>query len=65
MTKREKTRLARMRRDPFGRLSLEVQRYLNSVGWNAVMTSNARIQGDIKEVGNFELVVSFIGWKKK
>lgn len=64
LSKRAKARLARMRRDPFGRLTLEIQRYLKTVRWEAVVMGTPKISGFEKPgVGNYEFSVSFTGWR--
>jgi hypothetical protein len=66
LSKRAKARLARMRRDPFGRLTLEIGRYLETVGWRALVIGNARVQHQAGERQyNYEFVVTFTGGKKK
>lgn len=66
LSKRAKARVTRIRRDPFGRLTLEINRYLNTVGWSALVIGRARVQ---QQPGarkfNFEFVVDFTGGKKK
>jgi hypothetical protein len=66
LSKRAKARLARMRRDPFGRLCLEVGRYLETVGWRAVLIGKAQVRGfETKGVGRYEFVVEFSGGRKE
>lgn len=56
----------RMRRDPFGRLCLEINRYLKTVGWNAVIMGNPQVRGDAtNRIGNYEFAVRFTGGKLK
>jgi hypothetical protein len=65
LSTRAKARLARVRRDPFGRLTLEIGRYLNTIGWQAVVIGGARIQQQAGERQyNYEFVVKFTGGKK-
>lgn len=55
-----------IRRDPFGRLTLEIARYLETVGWRAFVIGNARVQQQAGERKmNYEFVVKFTGGKKK
>lgn len=71
LSKRATARLAEMRRDPFGRLSLEVGRYLETVGWRAVVIGPARVQSGVAPlidsddagIGRYEFVVRFTGGK--
>jgi hypothetical protein len=66
LSKRAKARLQKMRRDPFGRLSLEIGKYLETVGWTALVVGNPRIQQQAGEQKmNYEFVVKFTGGKKK
>lgn len=66
LSTREKARLARMRRDPFGRLTLEIGRYLETIGWRALVIGHARVQHQAGERDfNYEFVVKFTGGKKK
>jgi hypothetical protein len=55
-----------MRRDPFGRLTQEINRYLNTVGWSAVVIGRARVQQQpgAREF-TYEFVVDFTGGKTK
>lgn len=65
-SKREISRRAFIRRDPFGRLTQEINRYLETVGWRALVIGNARIQQQAGERKfNYEFVVRFTGGKKK
>lgn len=63
---RAQARLQRIRRDPFGRLTLEIGRYLDAVGWSALVIGRARVQ---QQPGarklNYEFVVDFTSGKKK
>jgi hypothetical protein len=70
LSAREKQRLAKMRRDPAGRLFLEINRYLRTVGWQPIVMGNPQIRGDARApgvtvrrlaVGHYEFSVSFIG----
>lgn len=66
LSARAKARLARMRRDPFGRLTLEVGRYLETIGWRALVIGDARIQGfEQPGLGRYEFVVKFTGGRIK
>jgi hypothetical protein len=63
LSARAKARLAKIRRDPFGRLSSEVGRYLETVGWRALIIGSPQIRGfETKPVSrNLEFVVTFSG----
>lgn len=62
LSKRAKARLASIRRDPFGRLTLEINRYLGTVGWTALVIGGAQIRGFEKpRMGNYEFCVDFTG----
>ena len=62
LSKRAKLRLARMRREPIGRLYLEIGRYLETVGWRAVVMGGAQVRGfSDTGFGKFEFVVQFSG----
>lgn len=63
MSDRQKKRIARMRRDPGGRFSLEVTRYLNSHGWSVLMTTGASIHGTGKKQA-FDLCIGFVGSRR-
>lgn len=66
LSKRAKARLTRIRRDPFGRLTQEIGRYLETVGWRAIVIGHARVQQQAGERQfNYEFVVKFTGGKKK
>lgn len=66
LSNRAKARLARIRRDPFGRLTLEIAKYLEHVGWSALVIGHARIQQQpLARKFNYEFVVDFTGGKKK
>lgn len=66
LSKRTKARLAHIRRDPFGRLMLEINRYLETIGWSAVVMGGARVQQQPSAAKfNYEFVVDFTGGKKK
>lgn len=57
-----KARLVKMRRDPFGRLSLEIGRYLETVGWRALVVGSPSIYGFEKPgLGHYEFTVQFSG----
>lgn len=65
MTKTEKAWRQKMRRDPYGRLSLAVKDYLATVGWNVVLTSGASIQSaSATKPHRFELVIGFVGARR-
>lgn len=62
LSDRAKKRLAKMRRDPFGRLSLEINRYLETVGWQAVVIGTPQVRGlETPGLGKYEFTVSFSG----
>ena len=62
LSKRAQARRRRMRRDPFGRLGLALQAYLETKGWSVVMVGNSRVQQQ-PYAGKFkyEFVVEFVG----
>ena len=54
-----------LRRDPFGRLTVAVVDYLQSIGWTALIVGGARIQQQAGERKfNYEFVVKFTGGKQ-
>jgi hypothetical protein len=64
-TKKDLTFRRRLRRDPFGRLSVALADYLESVGWSAVVVGEPRVQQQPGERAfNFEFVVRFTGGQK-
>lgn len=66
MGKREKARLAKMRRDPFGRLCLEVNRYLETVGWRAIVMGKPQVRGfEQPGLGRYEFALDFSGGRLK
>ena len=66
LSKRAKASLRYIRRDPFGRLTLEIGRYLDTVGWSAFVIGRARVQQQPgARMLNYEFVVDFTGRKKK
>lgn len=62
-------RVRRLRRDPAGRLFLEINRYLRTVGWHAIVMSDPQIRGDVRALGvtvqrragGYEFSVRFTG----
>ena len=66
LSTRTKARLRHIRRDPLGRLGQELNRYLATVGWYAVVVGQTRIQQPPGEGKfNYEFVVRFTGGKLK
>lgn len=63
MTKKEIAFRRKLRRDPFGRLSLAVGDYLKTVGWTALIVGSPSIRGDGERLANFEFVVKCTGGK--
>lgn len=63
---RAKARLARLRRDPGGRVSLEIARYLETVGWRAVVSGPLQVRGAEQHgLGRYEFVMSFTGGRRR
>jgi len=55
-----------MRRDPFGRLGLALQAYLETKGWSVVIVGNPRVQQQpYAGKFNYEFVVKFSGSQQK
>jgi hypothetical protein len=66
LSPRAKARLAKMRRDPFGRLCLEVARYLQTVGWNVIVSGKASVRGfEQPGLGRYEFVLEFSGGRSR
>lgn len=69
LSTRAKARLQRMRRDPFGRLALAVQTYLQSIGWSVVVVGAPQVRGYCEEgrltVSHFEFGVRFTGGRTR
>lgn len=62
LSERARKRVAHIRRDPFGRLTLEINRYLKTVGWRALVIGTPQVRGyETKGLGHYELAVSFSG----
>lgn len=62
LSKRAKARLAKMRRDPHGRVALEVARYLETAGWRVIVSGKTSIRGVEKpRLGHYEFVMEFTG----
>jgi hypothetical protein len=66
LSKRAKARQAKMRRDPFGRLCQEVNRYLETVGWRAVVMGKPQVRGfESPGLGRYEFTLEFSGGRIK
>lgn len=62
MSKRERARRARIRRDPAGRVALTIADYLKGKGWGVVMTTGCRVeQFPSERNGKFRFVTEFLG----
>ena len=67
LSKRAKARLAKIRRDPHGRIGLEVARYLKAHGWLVLVTGRASVRGESQtngKMGRYEFMLEFSGFKK-
>ena len=65
--KRVKRRAALIRKDdPFGRLTQEINRYLQTIGWTALVIGHPSIRGvEVNELGKYEFAVLFSGGRLK
>lgn len=58
LSSRERRDLAKMRRDSHGRMCLDVARYLETVGWRAIVTGKVSIRGfERPGLGRYEFVL--------
>lgn len=65
-SKRAKALIAKRRRDPGWRISMEVARYLETVGWRVVITSGLQVRGfEQPGLGHYEFVMQFSGGRIK
>lgn len=63
---RAAARIARLRRDPGWRVSMEIGRYLKTVGWVAVVSGPMQVRGFEKPgLQRYEFVMEFTGGRLK
>lgn len=66
VSKRVQSRLRALRRDPMGRFGLELNRYLATIGWTAVVIGDARIEGvEQPGFGKYRFSIGFSGGRLK